>query len=145
MQDGETVNGCRTYNHETFSADGNVAANVQIAVTPAVPSQGEDVQGLPPGLADMGIQVPDFASGGYIITFGVPQVQGQHHIEVQSVTLPPARACQRLTKDPPYAYAAGGGSIMKSLGADQPDHLVGREVQTAGGATITTEWDLRQD
>ena len=69
----------------------------------------------------------------------------QYHIEAQSVTLPPARKCQLLTKDPPYAYSAPGGFILKSLGADQPDHLVGREVQVAGGATITTEWDLRQD
>lgn len=144
VQDGATVNGCRTFNHETFSADGsNLAATVAIAVTPAM--AGEGLPELPPEVAELGITMPDFATGGYVITFGVPQVKGQHHIETQSVTLPPAQKCQLLTKDPPYAYAAPGGSILKSIGADQADHLVGHDVETAGGSTITTDWDLKQN
>ena len=142
IQDGPDVNGCKTYNHETFSADGSGPAVVAISVSPPVPGL-ENI--LPPGLPDMGIDVPNFASGGYQISFGVQPVPGEHHIEVQSVTLPPARACQRITRDPPYSYAAPGGSLLKPLGADQPDHLVGHNEKTAGGSTIITDWDLTEN
>jgi len=140
IQDGATVNGCATFNHENFSADGTVPAVVAIGVSPPLPGM-EHIPGLP----DMGVDVPDFASGGYQISFGVQPVPGEHHIETQSVTLPPARSCQRTTKDPPYSYAAPGGSILKSLGADQPDHLVGHDEKSVGGNTITTDWDLTEN
>jgi hypothetical protein len=61
------------------------------------------------------------------------------------VTSPPRSACQRTVQDPPYAYAARGGTIIKPLAGDQPDHLVGTDTQTAGGSTVTTTWDLRLD
>jgi hypothetical protein len=140
IQDGATVNGCATFNHENFSADGSVPATVAISVSPPLPGM-ENIPALP----DMGIDVPNFASGGYQISFGVRPVPGEHHIETQSVTLPPARSCQRITRDPPYSYAASGGSILKSLGADQPDHLVGHDEKSAGGSTITTDWDLTEN
>ena len=113
---------------------------VAIGVSPPLPGM-ENIPGLP----DMGVDVPNFASGGYQISFGVQPVPGEHHIETQSVTLPPARSCQRTTKDPPYSYAAPGGSILKSLGADQPDHLVGHDEKSVGGNTITTDWDLTEN
>ena len=61
------------------------------------------------------------------------------------MTLPPALACQRNTQDPPYSYAALGGAILKGLEGNQIDHLVGHDVQTADGSTITTDWDLQQE
>jgi hypothetical protein len=136
-QDGASVNGCKTYNHETFAADGSTAAQVQVAVMP--PLAMDDVPDMPPLPPD----VPDPRRGGFFISFIVPQlVPGSHHIETQSVTLPPRSACQHIVQDPPYAYAARGGTIMKPLDAEQTDHLVGSDTQTIEGSTVTTTWDL---
>jgi hypothetical protein len=143
IQDGATVNGCQTYNHETFSADGTVPAMVEIVVSP--PLSPDDMPEMPPGFA-LPPDVPDPRQGGFVITFGVPQlVRGAHHIETQSVSPPPRSACQHTVQDPPYSYAARGGTIMKPLGAEQPDHLVGTDTVTAGGSTVTTTWDLTLD
>jgi hypothetical protein len=40
IQEGGTVNGCKLYNRETFKADGNVAADVQIAVQEPLSGRG---------------------------------------------------------------------------------------------------------
>jgi len=139
IQDGATVSGCRTYNHETFAAEDNVPAQVEIAVTPPLATDAALAPGyeLPPG-------IPDPRQGGYFITFIVPQLaRGAHHIETQSVTLPPRSECQHMVQDPPYSYAARGGTIMKPLEAEQQAHLVGTDTVTEGGSTVTTTWDLR--
>lgn len=61
------------------------------------------------------------------------------------MTLPPRSTCQRNVQDPPYSYAARGGTIMKPLEGDQTDHLVGSDTQTIGGAIVITSWDLKLD
>jgi hypothetical protein len=61
------------------------------------------------------------------------------------VTLPPRSTCQHTVQDPPYTYAARGGSIIKSLEGIEPNHLLGTDTQTTGGSTITTTWDLKLD
>ena len=143
IQDGATVSGCQTYNHEAFAVDGSAPAQVEIAVSP--PLSTDEAPALPPGY-ELPPGVPDPRQGGYFITFGVPQpVKGSHHIETQSVTLPPRSECQHNVQDPPYAYAAGGGTIMKPLEGEQQDHLVGMDTVTEGGSTVTTTWDLKLD
>lgn len=143
IQDGATINGCATYHHETFSADGTVPAQVEIAVNP--PLEGAELPELPPGVT-LPPGIPDPRQGGYFITFGVPQlVRGAHHLETQAVTNAPRFTCEKIVQDPPYMYAAGGGSVIKPLTDNQPNHLVGSDTQVAGGSTVTTTWDLTLD
>jgi hypothetical protein len=141
IQDGATVRGCQTYNHEAFTADGSAPAQVEIVLSP--PLSMDDTTGIPPDFPPLPPGVPDPRQGGYFINFIVPQtVRGTHHIESQSVTLPPASACQKTVQDPPYAYAPRGGTIIKPLTDSRPDHLVGADTQTIDGSTVTTTWDL---
>jgi hypothetical protein len=97
-----------------------------------------DFPALPPG-------VPDPRYGSYVINFHVPLVRGSHHIETQGLTVPPRSSCQRFVKDPPYSYAAGGGTVMKALNSDKTDHLVGSDTKIARGSTVTTTWDIKLD
>jgi hypothetical protein len=99
-----------------------VPAEVEIVVNAPLPM--EDVPGLPAELSALPPGIPDPRQGSYFINFIVPQVvPGAHHIETQSVTLPPSRACQHIVQDPPYSYAPRGGTIIKSLdwSAESPD------------------------
>lgn len=143
IQDGPTVQGCQTYNRETFTADGTHPAVVEIAVQAPLPA--EEMPELPPGVS-LPPDIPDPRQGGYFINFGVPQlVRGTHHIERQFVTLPPRSACEKTVEDPPYAYAARGGTVIKPLADGDPNHLVGTDIQTINGSTIETSWDLTLD
>jgi hypothetical protein len=89
------------------------------------------MEDVPVDLPPLPPDTPDPRRGGFIISFGVPQlVRGTHHIETQSVSLPLRSACQKTVQDPPYAYAARGGTIIKALEGDESNPLVGSDTQT---------------
>ena len=93
-----------------------------------------------------GVDIPGMITGGSVtMAFGVPQVPGEHHIELQFLGQAPEFRCQRTVQDPAYSYAAPVMGIMKALEGNDVDHLAGHDVKEFPNAVITTDWDLRND
>jgi len=149
LQDQPAQRGCQLYNHETFSVDRTVPATVNIAVS-APQAAMAGLPELPPELQDVpgfeGVDIPGLITGGSVtMAFGVPQVPGEHHIELQFLGQAPEFKCQRTVQDPAYSYAAPVMGIMKALEGNDVDHLAGHDVKEFPNAVITTDWDLRND